>query len=179
MEWAARYTTAGILSAARACLHTSVSAWSSITRTVTRRGKYVCFQENVEKAQAPCRNATVWYQTLTERLVFVGYISYARSMYTSCRILSKSYSALLGTDVYIIFYHAYIASYIIRIHTLLLRQSTNPRRPSTSSSSDTLLLSRALIQASVADQKASMYMILVQMASRIDRCSVYLQGRFA
>ena len=165
MEWAARYTTAGILSAARACLHTSVSAWSSITRTVTRRGKYVCFQENVEKAEAPCRNATVWYQTLTERLVFVGYISYARSMYTSCRILSKSYSTLLGTDVYIIFYHAYIASYIIliRIHTLLLRQSTNPRRPSTSSQSDTLLLSGALIQASVAAPKAFMYMTLVQM----------------
>jgi len=72
MEWAARYTTAGILSAARACLHTSVSAWSSITTTVNRRGIHVCFQENVEKAEALGRNATVWHRTLTERFAFVG-----------------------------------------------------------------------------------------------------------
>jgi len=89
MEWAARYTTAGILSAARACLHTSVSAWSSIARTVTRRGIHVCFQENVEKAEAPGRNATVWLQTLTERLAYVRDILHATWMYTLCHVLSK------------------------------------------------------------------------------------------
>ena len=60
-----------------ACLHTSVSAWSSITRTVTRRGIRVCFQENVEKAEALGRNATVWHRMLTKRLAYVRDILHA------------------------------------------------------------------------------------------------------